>query len=459
MFLFLRFEMKLSSLFVLLSAFVVQRAWAAHQCDVNYGPSGVTECVQLSQYYGYQWATCLTNAYIQQKSNHRHICEDTYARYCWYQCMIEVHGKSRGTVTDDCSCEPGNTTPKPYTGIPTTSLPPKCYSPPGDSCDWYRNCLEKKYPCEDTSNAYAIKYAETFCRLYDDQYSKFSPEGRTWVDAVRKCLQVSLVPILRPWNKPSCEEIRQRAFASHTPCYLNPDKDAPSICDLGFKDFLQIFLTIKRSFIQWDTWWESLKGMWNIGTGCPASYVKEARIKKMIKISKIEVKNLPNRDKRSLSGPLPEADAQSRFADQVGSAIAKALKWNTDVMDWLAYPENVTHADDPDILNIIIVLADIKALGIVSTSMPGINFNQTIEEFASAVANGTLPLLQVDGHNVWVKTLASCSDKSCNSARVLAVSDKPPKWHKNSAHFTYSNLGLYGFIVTLVISFLNKLFF
>ena len=459
MFLFLRFEMKLSSLFVLLSAFAVQRAWAAQRCDVNYGPSGVTECVQLSRYYGYQWATCLTNAYIQQKSNHRHICRYIYARYCWYQCMIEVHNKTRGTVTDDCSCEPGNTTPKPYTGIPTTSLPPKCYSPPGDSCDWYRNCLEKKYPCEDTSNAYAIKYAETFCRLYDDQYSKFSPEGRTWVDAVRKCLQVSLVPILRPWYKLSCKDIRQRAFASHTPCYLNPDKDAPSICDLGFKDFLQIFLTIKRSFIQWDTSWESLKGMWNIGTECAASYVKEALIKKVIKISKIEVKNLPNRDKRSLSGPLPEADARSRFADHVGSAIAKALKWNTDVMDWLAYPENVTHADDPDISNIIIVLADIKALGIVSTSMPGINFNQTIEEFASAVAKGTLPLLQVGGHNVWVKTLASCSDKSCNSTQVLAVSDKPPKWNKKSAHSAYSNLGPYGFTATLVISFLNKLFF
>ena len=208
--------------------------------------------------------------------------------------------------------------------------------------------------------------------------------------------------------------------------------------------------------------WESLKGMWNIGTVCATSYVKEALTKQVIKISKIEVKNLSNRPKRSLSDPLPEADARSRFADQVGSAIAKALKWNTDLMDWLAYPENVTHADDPDISNIIIVLADIKALGIVSTSMPGIDFNQTIEEFASAVAKGTLPL-QVDGHNVWVKSLASCSDKSCNSTQVLAVSDQPPteppKWNKKSAHSAYSNLGPNGFTATLVISFLNKLFF
>lgn len=94
----------------------------------------------------------------------------------------------------------------------------------------------------------------------------------------------------------------------------------------------------------------------------------------------------------------------------------------------------------------------------MSTSMTGIDLNQTIEEFASAVAKGTLPL-QVDGHNVWVKSLASCSDKPCNNTQVLAVSaDKPPKWNKNSAHFAFCNLGLYGFTATLVI-FLNKLFF
>ena len=174
--------MKLSSLFVLLSAFAVQRVWAAQTCDANYGPSGVTECVQLSEYYGYQWATCLTNAYIQQKSNQKHICKYIYATYCWYQCMIEVHDKSDGTVTDDCSCEPGNTTPKPYTGIPTTSLPSKCYSPSGDSCDWYRNCLEKKYPCEDTSNATLSNMLRSFVgyMVTDIPYS-VRRDGNGWM--------------------------------------------------------------------------------------------------------------------------------------------------------------------------------------------------------------------------------------------------------------------------------------
>lgn len=458
----------------------------ATTCDRDNGPSGVTECIQISRYNNeYQWATCLTNAYIQQKSSHQHRCVDRTTTYCWYQCMLEVYEKDFGPVSDDCSCQLSNTTAKPYTGVPTTSLPLECYSPSGDSCDWYRNCLERRYPCEDTSNAYSIKYAEKFCRLYGDRYSLFSPEGRKWVDAVRKCLQVSLVPILRPWYKLSCEDIRQRAFDSHTPCYLDPDKGAPSICDLDCEDFFKIFWTIKGSFIQQDTLWETLKGLWNIGGRCGvASQIpkcfKEAYqgVKKaVIKISKIQIKKfkkLLNLGKRSTSDPLPEADSQSRFADRVGSAIATAMNWNADVMDWLAYPENTTApADDPDIMNIIIVLADIKALGIVNTSAPAINFNQTIKEFALTVANGTLPL-QVDGTNVWVKSLASCSDKSCNSSQVLAVSDKPPtitttktitttttifKWStRNSARIAYSNLGLYGFTATLVL-FVDKLFF
>ena len=457
----------MKSIFVLLFLATVQRGWAnLYKCNKTSGPSGVTECIVISRYnYQYQWATCLTNAYIQQKSGHKHFCIDRNAKYCWYQCMLEVHNKNFGPVVDDCSCNVVSSTPNPYTSTPTTSLPPACYSPPGDSCDWYRKCLEKKYPCEDTSNAYAIRYAEKFCRLYGERYSLFSSDGRKWVDGVRKCLQVSLVPLLRPWYKLSCQEIRQRAFASHTPCYLNPDKDAPSICDLSCSDYLKIFWTIKGSLFTMDTAWESMKGMWNIGSKCGAASQipkcftegKDGVTKKIMKISKMVIKKfkkLLNRDRRS-SEPLPEADARSRFADGVGSAIARALKWNNDVMDWLAYSENATHVDDPDILHIVIVLADIKALGIVTTSTPSINFNQTIRVFATAIKEGTLPL-QVDGYNVWVKSLASCSDKSCNSTQTLAVSDKPPKWN-TAARISYGNFGLFGFTAALIM-FMNKLF-
>ena len=130
---------------------VVELGWAA-QCNKWSGPAGTVECIQLRSYNNeYQWGTCVTDTYMKQKSNQKHQCIDRAATYCWYQCMLEVHNKNYGLVTSDCSCTPSNPTSHPNI---TTLLPPECYSPSGDSCDWYRNCLERKYPCEATSNAW-----------------------------------------------------------------------------------------------------------------------------------------------------------------------------------------------------------------------------------------------------------------------------------------------------------------
>ena len=428
---------------------LVVESGCAAKCDKRSGPAGTVDCIQIYRYNNeYQWATCLTDAYIKQKSNQKHVCEDRFATYCWYQCMLEVHSKEAGSVTSDCSCTPSNPTSYPNTLTPTTLLPPECYSPPGDSCDWYRNCLERKYPCEATSNGYAIKYAEHFCKLYDQNFAKFSLSGKNWVNGVRKCLQVSLVPLLRPWVDPTCKEIRERAFASHTPCYLDPGNGVPSVCDLDCSDYYQIFWTIKGSFVKVDTLWESLKGMWNIGAKCGRSAIIKKCYRELkdgpVRVIKLKIKKFLLRSRRSTDN-LPESDAQSRFADGVGSAIASALKWNSDVMDWLAYTGRV---EDPENLEIVVLLADKKALGIAFTSAPSVNFKQTIEEFTSAVKQGVLPL-KVDGHNVWVKSLASCSDKACNSTQILAVSDKPPNWN-GAVGISGSKFVLCGTIAVLV---------
>lgn len=441
--------------------FLAQAGWAA-QCDKYSGPSGGTECVQIKDYDNqFQWTTCLTDAYIQQKSNHLHMCVDRNASYCLYQCMLEEHNKTSGPVSTDCSCEHTNSTPNPYNLLPIQSLPSDCYSPSGDSCDWYRNCLEKKYPCEATSNAYAIRYAETFCKLYDKRFNLFSADGQKWVNGVRKCLQVVLVPLLRPWSKPTCKQIREKAFASHTPCYLNPGKGVPSVCDLGCLEYFKIFWTIKGSFSQLDTAWESIKGMWNIGTKCGIN----SQVRKCLslgrngipmKVARLEIQKFPKRKRRSTDS-LPEADAKSRFADGVGTAIATALKWNTEAMDWIAHPGNGTNSDNPDSLHIIMVMADKKALGIVSTATMSVDFDQIAREFASAVEKGRL-LLQVHGSAVWVKSLAFCSDKSCDNTHTLVVS-KSPIQETGAARMSDGDAKVYAVVALLIMIMINKFFF
>lgn len=65
-------------------------------CDRNNGPVGEPECVRLNGYNGKQWATCLTDDYIQSNSFGTIKCEDRQTKYCYYQCMVELHGMNDG---------------------------------------------------------------------------------------------------------------------------------------------------------------------------------------------------------------------------------------------------------------------------------------------------------------------------------------------------------------------------
>lgn len=207
------------------------------QCTTSNDIGGVS-CVLLTPYYSeYQWATCLTEDYIMRVSDNRHYCRSNFVTQCWYQCMLEIHELDQGPVYEGCRCSPGEV----ITEAPTDVIPPHCYSPSGNDCNWYRNCLEVRYPCEDTNDGYAIRYAEKFCNLYSNNYNDFSGNGRAWIDGVRKCLQVALVPSLRPWVQKTCSDIRRDAFDSHPDCYTNPSNRAPGICALSCSDALNAF--------------------------------------------------------------------------------------------------------------------------------------------------------------------------------------------------------------------------
>jgi len=130
--------------------------------------------------------------------------------------------------------------------LPT--IPNWCYSPDGKECNWYRECLEKRHPCECTKHAYALTYAYYFCNLYKKTSSGFSASGLKWIDGVRKCLQVKLVPILMK-DAITCKKIKDEAFDSHDECYTNPGYGAPSICELGMGDWWKVFWTIKGSIL------------------------------------------------------------------------------------------------------------------------------------------------------------------------------------------------------------------
>ena len=77
--------------------------------------------------------------------------------------------------------------------------------------------------------------------------------------------------MMRPWESPSCDEIRQKAFASHTPCYQEPFPNEPSICDLDCRDWAEVFWTIRGGFT--DIFVDSLKGTAQVKLGCGKNFL------------------------------------------------------------------------------------------------------------------------------------------------------------------------------------------
>ena len=222
---------------------------------------------------------------------------------------------------------------------------------------------------------------------------------------------INLVPLVGPWIQATGNQIRNWAFATHIPCFLAPDQNVSPICDLKLHGILTNLLDHQRIFQARGTQHRNpSNGLWNIETRCSKSSGRSGQILRCLEegangtmiFIKVSVQKLGKKAKKIRQIPhlfpfITDADGRSQFADGLGSTAAKPLKWNTIVMDWVAYSGDSFSNDDD--LDVIIVLADIKALGLLTTSNPSINFNHTICELASSIEKGKLHL-QVDGFKI-----------------------------------------------------------
>ena len=383
-------------------------------CNRNTGPSGTIECIQIPRYNNeYQWATCLTDTYIKVKSSGKHVCADSSSTFCYYQCMIEIYDANSGPVDKECcACQYG----QEYTQS-DLKLPSECYSPSGTNCEWYENCLEKKYQCSGTDDDYAMEYAIKFCNLYDEHVAEFSIEGQTWVNAVRKCLQVSLVPLIRPWCSKSCKEVKQTAFASHVSCYVLPNKQDPSIsmCNLGFIDLLKIMWTIKSSLVMSvDSSLETMNGIWNTMIECAPNYInsaKETLVNVVLEI-KIWIQNLRSfgRRRRSLSNSIDFLLLSNRIADN----IAAKLHWREKGVLWISTVDTNANETLTNERLINIHLADRKTYDMNAQNASSSDMKSIIQEFQSKVHNGDLNANRED-FSFEILSAKGCLETRCNT--------------------------------------------
>jgi hypothetical protein len=368
--------------------------------------------------------------------------------------MIDEYDRENGVVFSQCKCSP--TGPPPTVKVP---LPAWCYSPDGRNCSWYRDCLNKAYPkCEDDEDDYAIKFAEKFCQLYNESYKEFSPEGKKWVDAVRKCLQVKLVPLIDRFRVKTCKDLKSTAFKTHSPCYLNPDQTSLSYCRLSNEDKDTVFWTIKSSILK--AFWPTLKGLLDVRKGCRENTkTQEVKAKIQEEVNKITNKNKTNpvndviremnvrikvwvqnsispiqlsmfirdndwdnaskRRKRSVQDD--REIARSQFAGKIVDALASEKMWKDKGVAWFAYANNETAHDnetthDNNIMSIRLLVADrfkYEAFDNSSLSFTKpANLTAILVQLSEAVLKGTLNLM-IDAESIEIMKMNGCLDWNC----------------------------------------------
>ncbi|WAR31920.1 hypothetical protein MAR_034462, partial [Mya arenaria] len=259
-------------------------------------------------------------------------------------------------VNEDCSCRPGY-------ALHSTEAPLSawCYSPDGTECSWYRTCLEKRYPCSGSEASYALDYGDKFCSLYTQNYNGFDEIGKKWIDAVRKCLQVALVPLLRPYNHPSCDEIKDAAFRSHSGCYVSPYPGAPSFCDIGWSNYWKVFWTIKSAFVSnfWNTVGQGLK----TGFGCISNRIAEPEDIHMLKVSVEQIMDdSVEKLEQSLTEYIPEHVTVYVFQDsnrrERSTDPSNSIVMNVLLFDRIKYDLNYKNVSNISFDGVITQLED-----------------------------------------------------------------------------------------------------
>ena len=478
-------ENQLSALFVLvIAAYYMSNSGILATCDSSFGPAGGIRCLKYKRFYDRQWATCRTETYIQTKSN-RYVCSNNRSEiYCYYPCMIDVYDKHDGSVFSDCKCSYFD--PVPTESVP---LPSWCYSPDGKNCSWYRECLNKTYPqCENYDNDYGIKFAEKFCNLYNGSNSTFSSQEQRWIDAVRICLQLKLVPLVDRNREKTCAELK--SIASKSPdssCYVNPDETSLSYCDLPLGDRLRVFWTIKSSFPRATV--PSLNGLLEAMTSCTPSAVRlyayntKAKIKKAVKEitarenktkddlieeTKIRIKtwledtvspipiqlevlvhsiDLPKffitRRKRSLS--IDGDVTRSKFAEKFLDDLTSKENWQEKGVAWFGYAKEGAGTEEQTISIRLVVEDRYKYEKDGNTSLSEtkpVNVTKALVELSESVVNKTLDL-RVDGESVTIAKLNGCLDWNCKEyAFNITV------WEESNG------AAMYGAMYTLTLAFL-----
>lgn len=113
--------------------------------------------------------------------------------------------------------------------------------PQAYTCDFYL-CMESKFSCD--VNGYFLSYGYRYCRktMEAEETKDFSPEGYSWLEKTRQCLQERL---LSESEGRDCKEIKKKSTEQHVDCYYQS-----GFCELSMKDKRKIYGSLASSLFK-----------------------------------------------------------------------------------------------------------------------------------------------------------------------------------------------------------------
>jgi hypothetical protein len=329
----------------------------------------------------------------------------------YFPTIVECRNKCNSPVMGVLSCS-GK---KCVGSIQSTQRPKDCLNPDGASCNWYRDCLESRYNCEEpvpgfseNYSPYAIKYAEKYCLLYDQNYAQFSINGRKWVDEVRKCLQVNLATIMSSevsvlntleQNYLVCSYIKEKGFDSHVPCYLKPSNISNdiSMCNLDCSDMNVAFKTIKSAFLPFvGEFWKSLLGALSVGGNCLYNKFRICKIDQLndwfkSKLFKIKVKI------------KQEIEDKQIISDKIANYVADKFKLSNRDYYWIGYQISGINKDN-SFFSCAVLIVDM-----LNDNDNPLKFEINSVEFFDELLIGEIK----------VESIATCNDIHCQDEVII----------------------------------------
>jgi hypothetical protein len=260
--------------------------------------------------------------------------------------------------------------------------------------------------------------------LYQDHYQKFDTIGQEWIDAVRKCLQVKLVPILRPFVMATCESIKQTAFDSHPSCYLYPDFGKPSICDIGAANWARIFWTVKGALIQDAT--ATLKQMLDVLSACGTDILSTGMEK--IQLIFRQVREMVVSD-------------LNKFAENIADQVSSKTGWYHRGVIVFGFPtlkssnRNKRSADNnTDLFYVNLLIAAQSEFDLNAPNMLATNVSAEAINIAKAIENGEIRLDMEEGTEF--KGLSICIDYNCTEISLQVTPAQQEKQDKGGVNRT-----------------------